>query len=187
MTLWLWATSAWNTRNHDFNIEFIPFTVVHSDGWWMHFVEIRNLFNVYCSLRGGLFVWHSHVYLDTLGMVIKRKNLPSKLPSLSARANICLKVSMDGQYTNRPELKISGHPESRAADNSSRSNKSSMFCKTYRWENNRINIEETRVKIDDIWDLGSTWLFLQIECLLDIVQLWRSYMIRQACELVRCQ
>ena len=40
-------------------------------------------------------------------------------------------MSLEGRRTKTPELKQSGHPASGAADNSSLSNSSSTFCRTY--------------------------------------------------------
>ena len=55
---------------------------------------------------------------------------PSKDPSVSAIRTSPWKVSFDGLKTNTPELKQSGQPMSGVADNSSRSNKSSMLSTT---------------------------------------------------------
>lgn len=52
---------------------------------------------------------------------------PSKLPTVSANWMSFPYVSTLGLKTNTPELKMSGQPTSAAADNSSRSNNSSLF------------------------------------------------------------
>lgn len=58
------------------------------------------------------------------------KEVPSKLPCSFIHWSRALYVSSDGRNTKTPELKQSGQPASGAAENSSRSKRSSIFCRT---------------------------------------------------------
>lgn len=58
------------------------------------------------------------------------EKVPSKLPCPFIHWSRALYVSSDGRNTKTPELKQSGQPASGAAENSSRSNNSSIFCRT---------------------------------------------------------
>ena len=61
----------------------------------------------------------------------RRLDPPSKLPCETAKSSSARYVSREGTKTKTPELKQSGQPASGAADSSSRSNRSSMFCSTW--------------------------------------------------------